>query len=779
MADVKQVAISQLSIVDGAWQESPDAVGLFDESALFGASAGRGGLYVVVEVTGDPEGRDALARELIETVRREYAASRGSITLSLMHAVRAANEVIYNINASAPREARRIAGMTAAILRENELFIAQAGAGLVCLVRSAMLTRFPDQSPWFDSNDDAIAEMLAYRNFPTEGAVPMGMRRNYTPDQFHISLQPGDTIVLSTRGLAHLLSNEELLDTLAGRHPDEIIANLEDVAGASDLSVIAIQIADERAMPARVPKPAIEIPLPPPPTRPVVAPREPAPPELFPDEEVVAPMAPPLTREERASAAEPRPVRPRASFDSARARTTMLRATAGAMAGLAAIFSRVDWSRLSAGVDRAISTVSRAMARGVLFILRALMPGESKEERVAPAAPPKLETGWKIAAFVFPVLLVIGGAALAFNARLERQRLNSAQVARLVSDANGLVESAKNVASADKPAARESLQKAIALTEQARLLDPQNPAVRRAFYNASDELDRLNGITVIQLVPSFATFPEPKANPARVVSRYPDVFVLDRGTQRVYRYVVNDVASAAAPFAGDGVILKTGDKVGERTVGELIDLAVVEPGGRVVAVDKSGAFLEYDFAKPGWVARPPRDAAQWQRIILASSYAGNLYLVDSGRSQILRYAPNDGIWTASTTYFAPGINVDLTGVVDIAIDENIWLLRADGSLARFTLGRPNDLALRDLDTPLARPTAIFTNDKMTGIYVADWGNQRIALMDKTTGKFVRQYKPNAEFREAFKSLRALAVDEQSRKFFFISGNQAYFAHLAQ
>ncbi|MDE3091129.1 MAG: hypothetical protein KGJ80_17275, partial [Chloroflexota bacterium] len=86
------VALAQLSIVDGAWQESPDNVAQFEESALFEGAPNRGSLYLVTEVTGDPEGRDELARELIETARREYAASRGSITLGLAQAVRAANE---------------------------------------------------------------------------------------------------------------------------------------------------------------------------------------------------------------------------------------------------------------------------------------------------------------------------------------------------------------------------------------------------------------------------------------------------------------------------------------------------------------------------------------------------------------------------------------------------------------------------------------------------------------------------------------------------------------
>lgn len=78
-----EIVVAQLSIVDGAWQEAPDNLACFDAATLFEENVERGSLYVVAEVAGEPEGRDELARELIETTRREYAVSRGSIALGL------------------------------------------------------------------------------------------------------------------------------------------------------------------------------------------------------------------------------------------------------------------------------------------------------------------------------------------------------------------------------------------------------------------------------------------------------------------------------------------------------------------------------------------------------------------------------------------------------------------------------------------------------------------------------------------------------------------------
>ena len=793
-----EIAIAQLSIVDGAWQESPDTVAQFEESALFEGTASRGGLYLVAEVTGDPEGRDALARELIETTRREYAASHGSIMLGLAQAVRAANEVLYNFNATSPPDARRIAGMTAVILRENELFIAQAGPGLTCLVRGATLQRYPAESPWFDPNEDAVSEMMTSRAFPSEGAAPLGMRRNYTPDQFHTSLQIGDTVALATRTLAHLLSNEELIDTLAHRHPDEIVTNLEELAGAADISMIAIQVVDVNApaadeeTPVTAEPPTTPLPLlpseeylPPLPRRPYIdeqVSEMDAEDESFPAEPTdvdTAYMPPPPPTAET----EPAPARPRVQVDWSRVRAGFLGVTAGAMALLAKVFSRVDWKNFSASIDRAVSTISRAFARALLSLLRSVLPGEPKEAKVS-NKPPAMETGWRILAILFPLLMIAAGGWMWFNAQQEQQRAQAEQVTQLLKQANASITTGKTLASSDKNAARDAFQKALALTGQARTIDPTNKSIATVAYSAQDELDKLNGISVLLFLPSFATYSDPVAKPARIVAHYPDIFILDRGTSRVYHYMVNDAGPSVTPTPGDGIILRSGDTAtdksgADRTVGELIDLTWVDSGGRLIAVDKTGAFLEYDQSRNKWTAYPARDSSKWSRVILATNYAGNLYLVDQGQNQILKYVAAEGAWTSSVTYFAPGVNVDLTGVTDIAIDGDVWLSRADGSVMRFTAGRLAAFNIAGLDTPISNAAAVYTSEKINNLYIADAGNQRIVQIDKTTGRFARQFKPRGQDHDAFSSLKALAVDEANKKFFFINGNQAYLATIPQ
>jgi hypothetical protein len=732
-----EITVTHLSIVDGAWQQAPDNLACVDE-------AGRGTLYLICEVAGDSEGRDSITRELIETVRREYVASRGSVTFALTEAVRAANNLLYDANANAPREARRYAGMTAAVLRERELFVVQGGPGLTCLVRAGTLARFPKESPWFDALFDPGQ---AQEEYSTGGAVPIGIRREYTPDSFHVTLQPADSVLFSTRSLTHLLTDEELLNTVAQRRPDEIVENLEDFAGSLDLSVITMVCGPVAAF---ADQPA--------------------------SQSTTVPPSPVQEQEETETAKQELPAH---DTPETQARDRLSAPLARVSTMLAQRWQELDVTRIGIAGEQGMHLLLRGLTAVALASIRTFLPDNAGDPAHAPGLErTRRQAAWRLAALVFPFLLVLIGGGAWINYRSDVTRLHAVQIDQLTVQANTALEAGKNSARVgDKPAARTAFEKAKSLAAQMQAINPNHPAVRKIAFEAEDQLDTLNGISVLSSVVKFAAVGA-QANRERIVTHWPDIFILDHETQRIYRFAANEAGSNAAPISADGVILKTGDKVGERGIGDLIDIFWID-GGRLVALDRSGAFLQYDPAKSAWTLRPASDGSQWARVSLAASYAGNLYLLDPSKSQILKYAPNEGGWSPGVTYLAPGVNVDLSSAVDMAIDGDVWVLRGDGSLWRLASGRLADFTLRDLETPLAKPTALTTAQAMVGLYVVDAGNQRIVQFDKATGRSVRQLRPGSENRDAFTALKAVAVDEANRKLVFINGNQVYLATIPQ
>lgn len=766
------IASAQLCIVDGAWQEAPDNLACFDQAALFGEGVARGNLYLVAEVWGEAEGRDTLAREMIETVRREYVASRGtrSVALALAEAIRIANHFFFDLNAPLPPEARRIAGLTAVVWRDDELFIAQAGPGLVCLVRGRQLQRFPMTSPWFIADERTLYD----DEFTTPGAIPLGKRRNYTPDLFHTMVQPGDVVVLATRTLAHLLSNEELIDTLANRHPDEIITGLDELASAADLSVIVLRAAGEAPAPASIDQP-IFAPLP---DEPELVPPPLRSPQVFADEEERAPVIDEDTRYTAPPPAEPTEeelLRRKARARNAKIRAGMLRVSAGLVGGLAGIFGRIHSANLGAAIDRAISGTVRGIAGMIVLIIRLVVPGDPEERRAdAKHSAPRAQTAWQLAAIVFPLLLIAIGIGVGLWYRAEQQRLTVIEVERLNGEATKAFERAEQLAPTDKPGARRAAQQAFDAATQARLKSPNDPRAGKTLYAAKDLLDKLSGIAIVNAVP-FHTLSDTPAVSVRIAANYPSVFILDRTAGKIYRYQATDAGASPAQNSDGGVILKTGERVGERTVGQFIDMAMVD-SRRLVALDRNGNFLLYELERATWSARPAIDAAAWARVNLIASFAGNVYLVDATNNQILKYAPNaDGVWSAATTFFNPGANPNMASVVDLTIERDVWLLKSNGAVWQCTVARCNELTMRELEIPIAKAVAAFAPEGLAPFYIADAGNQRIVQMNKANGQFVRQFKASAFTPEVFKSLKALTADGE--RFYFVSENKVYLAKI--
>lgn len=769
------VVSAQLCIVDGVWQESPDNLACFGQGALFGESVVRGNLYLVADVWGDAEGRDEIAREMIETMRREYVSSRGtrSVSLALTQAVRNVNDYVFDLNATLPPEARRIAGLTAVVWRDDELFIAQAGPGLVCVVRDRQLQRFPMTSPWFTAEDRVLYE----DEFTTSGAVPLGMRRHYTPDLFHATLQPADLVVLATRTLAHLLSNEELIDTLANRHPDEIIVALDELASAADLSVIVLRAAGDAPTPTTFERP-IFTPLPDEeqlPT-PVLAP------QIFADEEHASRTGE-KAREEQLPPAQPTEeelLRQRERAEKARARNAkiraaMLRISSGFVGGIAGIFGRINSANLGAAIDRAISGIARGVAGLIVTIIRLVVPGDPEAKRSSEkSAAPRAQTAWQLAALVFPLILIGIGTGAGLWYRAEQQRLTAIEVERLTGDATKALERAEQLTSTDKVGARVAAQQAFDLASQARQKSPSDPRVSKTWYGAKDLLDKLSGIAIVNAT-AFHTLVDTPAVSARIAANYPSVFILDRTAGKIYRYQATDAGATPAQNSDAGVILKTGDRVSERSVGQFIDIAMVD-SRRLVALDRNGNFLQYELDRATWSARAAVDAQAWARVNLIASYGGNVYLVDAPNNQILKYAPNpEGLWSAATTFFNPGANPNMTGVVDITIDRDVWLLKSNGAAWQCSAARCNEVTVRDLEIPMTKAVAAFAPEGLAPFYIADAGTQRIVQMNRANGQFVRQFKASAFTPEIFKSLKALVAD--SERFFFVNENKVYLAKI--
>lgn len=232
-----ETAIAIVSMVDGIWQDQPDHAVAFPEARLGSPVPGRGDLFIVLDVSGEVEGRSEVERMLVQAIRDSYAASRGSISFGLCQALRAANAHLFELNRQLPREQRRMAGVSAVVRRGHDLYIAQAGPAVVYVEAAEKLSRYPAESDWFLEDAPLFA--------PNGNAsAPLGVRREFTCDLAHATVTAGDIFVLATRALTQLATTEELVIAFSERSALEIAGYLEELGEEADVTALIVELMD-------------------------------------------------------------------------------------------------------------------------------------------------------------------------------------------------------------------------------------------------------------------------------------------------------------------------------------------------------------------------------------------------------------------------------------------------------------------------------------------------------------------------------------------------------
>ncbi|MCL5676193.1 MAG: hypothetical protein M1120_03645 [Patescibacteria group bacterium] len=160
----------------------------------------------------------------------------------------------------------------------------------------------------------------------------------------------------------------------------------------------------------------------------------------------------------------------------------------------------------------------------------------------------------------------------------------------------------------------------------------------------------------------------------------------------------------------------------------------------------------------------------WGEIKDLVDFAGNIYLLDS-RGQIIKYVATDTGYSDSKNYLRPDVTPDFSQSVGMAIDGSVWVLFKNGSITKFTQGRPDNFSISGLDTNFSSPLAIYTYDDAKNIYILDSGNNRIVVLDKT-GNYAAQYQ-----WQGISRVTDIVANEALGKLFLLAGSKIYSINL--
>ncbi len=259
----------------------------------------------------------------------------------------------------------------------------------------------------------------------------------------------------------------------------------------------------------------------------------------------------------------------------------------------------------------------------------------------------------------------------------------------------------------------------------------------------------------------------PNAAVQRIVLHGHQLYAVDSTGQRLYRYALDEqgrLIRNQEPWIWEPQ--KEGDA---GTWGGVVDMEWMDnaSGGLTQALlmlTMEGSLLEMDTS--GAVRKVPvSDALQWEDPRAIRSYYGNLYVLDPGHQNILKYTPTgNGYENPPVRYFQESPDIVWADAVDFAVGGSVFLLGSKGSVLMFAGGNPQAFAQEGLYPSLEHPVAMFASADSAHLFVAEPGQARIVEFS-AEGRFIRQFRSAGDGRDPLKNLQAFAIDPHHDRLF--------------
>ena len=776
----------QLTARDGQVQDTTALVAFCDASRSR-ARRSKGNLCVVLQPTPDCDPSDQLMIRLQEVIEDAFYETPGSATRGLRSALFAANTALYEHNTKADEGQALLLGINLALIRDQDIYFSSIGPAFALVAGGGQVQRFPERSIWLDRPTPSPFEISQ--------DPPAGLRADVEPSLASATFGPDDTLLLcspwaATQAVEQLASGRLDIATL-GTKGDPRARTVLFAWGA---------LAQSGGHSATVPAAAPSAPV----TRKPLVSSKPAPvhkPQASAAQEPPAPEAPlrgpveaPLPVEEPAAA---KPTLPSADdLATPPWEDSPSESLPSAEEPYASYYKEdeLNYAEQPAsrpkldleGLRTDVQDTAKRLRREAGDVLDRMLPTNLPQRpAVSGAKPTGLALSGKalvLIAMVIPLIMVFIVVMMRVQyTRIRREQFESVQSLAL-SQYDAALQTDSTVY------LRQGLYDALATSEEGLAIAPDDESLAELQRRILHELDSVDGIERLyhfwRLTPldELATSP---TDGSRIVIHDIDVYLLNRGSDRIYRFLLNAAGDALQDADTATPLLAKGDKLGGIEIGDLVDIAWMEETGSrkeagFVALERNGSLISYD-PQQGLGLLPVANSDTWLKPQAIGGYMGNLYVLDPLLGRIFKYEPvNDAYTNPPGDYVNPGTYVDLTGAVDMAIDGHVYVLFADGQISKLYEGDTVPLSVQGLPTPMKSPSALCAsgdpeNDVEGYLYIADSGNERIVQLSKE-GRYIRQFRENAE--EGYLSnLQGLYVDEGSQRMFLVSNGALWLARI--
>lgn len=208
--------------------------------------AQRGSLLIVADGMGGHNAGEVASRTAVNEIERTYYSGSGDdLAVALSQAVQAANQAVYRLSQADARRQGMGTTVTAAVVHDRDLWIANVGDSRVYLLRAGHITQITRDHSWVEDQVRAgvltaeQARLHPQRNIITRA---IGTGPSVEADFFAGALLEGDVLVLCSDGLTGHVTDQEILETASQLQPDQAAGRLVELAnergGSDNISVI-------------------------------------------------------------------------------------------------------------------------------------------------------------------------------------------------------------------------------------------------------------------------------------------------------------------------------------------------------------------------------------------------------------------------------------------------------------------------------------------------------------------------------------------------------------
>lgn len=134
--------------------------------------------------------------------------------------------------------------------------------------------------------------------------------------------------------------------------------------------------------------------------------------------------------------------------------------------------------------------------------------------------------------------------------------------------------------------------------------------------------------------------------------------------------------------------------------------------------------------------------------------------------KLIRYSRDKAKLTSTTWAEAE----EFKDAKNIQIAYSIYVATKENKIVKYTTGKKDDFEISGLETPLGDIVDFVVKEEFKYVYVADYKNSRVVLLDNK-GNFVKQYK--YVDNEGWRDLKAIAINDNESKLYVLSGTKLY------